>query len=368
MFQQADAVFDSELPREDTTALVVRDQPLMVPLTPELSWSSIHALTQRLPDRSRRAEADQVVRIRRTATIQRGSRMMKLLTSRQLGAFLRGRLISGFCHRACDLAHLRTASDLAVLTTDSAGLTGPEPIVFALRWRAVDPRDYAIPFSVAVDDLPTFEGLASMRPHERVGPPVLGTGFAPSNHQVIPEFVTSDLADLPMTANTSIAAYTADGTEITLYQYLPEQRAWTRMFGPQWRHLFSALPDVATDQEYIAVSPDRTVGTTLVGSYQGDVFEAIADPPHEYRVLARVRAARYPVEQMARRIWYATWRGVTFTVVRAEGDWLRLRMCRPDAASVSALGATCVERGIYEIWAPTADVEAHQVDYEYDLS
>jgi hypothetical protein len=240
--------------------------------------------------------------------------------------------------------------------------------VFAVRWRAVDPRDYAIPFSISVDDLPTFEGLAAMRPHERVGPPVLGTGFAPSNHQVIPEFITADLADLPMTANTSIAAYTADGTEVTLYQYLPEQRAWTRMFGPQWRHLFAALPDAATDQEYIAVSPDRTVGTTLVGSYQGDVFEAIADPPHEYRVLAKVRAARYAVEQMARRIWYATWRGITFTVVRAEGDWLRLRMCRPDAAAVTALGAACVERGIYEIWAPTADVEAHQVDYEYDLS
>jgi hypothetical protein len=368
MFQQADAVFDADGPGEETAAVVVRDEPLMVPLTPDLSWSSVHALTQRLPDRSRRPEAEQVARIRRSASIQRGTRMVKLLTGRQIGAFLRGRLISGFCHRACDVAHLRNASDLSILTTDSAGLAGPEPIVFVLRWRAVDPSDYAIPFSMTVEDLPTFEGLAAMRPHERVGPPVLGTGFAPSNHHVIPEFITSDLADVPMTANTSIAAYTADGTEITLYQYLPEQRAWTRMFGPQWRHLFATMPDVATDQEYIAVSPDRTVGTTLVGSYQGDVFEAIADPPHENRVLARVRAARYPVEQMARRIWYATWRGLTFTVVRAEGDWLRLRMCRPDAASVSVLGATCVERGIYEIWAPTADVEAHQVDYEYDLS
>ncbi|MER7169545.1 hypothetical protein ABT336_26235 [Micromonospora sp. NPDC000207] len=31
---------------------------------------------------------------------------------------------------------------------------------------------------------------------ERLGAPVLGTGFAPSNDQLIPEFVTRDLVDL----------------------------------------------------------------------------------------------------------------------------------------------------------------------------
>lgn len=372
VIQQADAVADRDQPGRDSAdrvdaASVIREQPLMAPVTPELSWNWVHSLTQRPPDRTRRPDADLIARIRCSAPIQRGTRMMKLLTARQLGAYLKGRLINGFCYRAYDLQNLRTATDLALLTTDSAGPVSADPLVFALRWRAVDPADYAIPFSFPLADLPAFEGLAAMKPHERVGPPVLGTGFAPSNQHIIPEFVTSDLADLPMTANTSIAAYTADGTEVTLYQYLPEQRAWTRMFGPQWRHLFAGVPDVATDQEYVAVNPDRTIGTSLVGSYQGDIFEAIADPPHEYRVLARVRAARYPVEQLARRLWYATWKGITFTVVRAEGDWLRLRLCRPDAPSVSMLGATCVERGIYEIWAPTAEVEANQIDYEYKL-
>jgi hypothetical protein len=353
----------------DPAALVdLVEQPLMAPVNPRLSWSWVHNLTQTPPDRRHPAEAQLVARIRRTAPIQRGTRMTKLLSGRQVGSFLRGRLISGFCHRTYDLAELRTADELALLTTDGAAAVNAEPVVFGLRWRAVDPSDYAIPFSVPVDDLPIFEGLVSMRPHERVGPPVLGTGFAPSNKHVVPEFITADFADIPLTANTSIAAYTADGTEVMCYQYLPEQRAWTRMFGPQWRHLFAGSPDVATDQEYVAVSPDKQVGARLIGSYQEDVFEAVADPPHEYRVLARVRAARYPVEEMARRVWYAHWRGASFTVVRGEGDWLRLRLCRPDERNTTVLAAQCVERGVYELWAPLADVELREVDYEYDLT
>lgn len=353
---------------EATAVVDLMEQPLMAPVTPALSWSWVHSLTQTPPDRRRRSESELVARIRRTAPIQRGTRMVKLLSGRQVGAYLRGRLINGFCHRAYDLARLRTATELSLLVTDEATAVAGEPVVFALRWRAVDPADYAIPFALPVDDLPVFEGLVGMRPHERVGPPVLGTGFAPSNQHVIPEFVTADLADIPLTAHTSIAAFTADGTEVMLYQYLPEQRAWTRMFGPQWRHLFTGITDVALDQEYVAVGPDRVVGTTLVGTYQGEVYEALADPPHEYRVLARVRAARYPVQHLARRVWYASWRGVTFTVVRAEGDWLRLRMCRPDEQNTTMLAAQCVERGVYEVWAPTADVDLRQVDFGYDIS
>jgi len=359
MSRQADALF-----AEDQLA---DDDPLMAPVTPALDWSWVHGLSQTPPDRHRPAEAALLARIRRTATIKRGTRMTKLLTGRQLSALLHGRLISGFCHRASDLTHLRTADELALLTTDVAPAATAEPVVFAVRWRALDPSDYAIPFSFPVSGLPSYPGLLDMRPHERLGPPVLGTGFAPSSQHVIPEYVTTELADLPMTANTSIAAYTAGGTDVTLYQYLPEQRAWILMFGPQWRHLFAGVPDVALDQEYVAVSPDRTVGTTLVGSYQGEVYEAIADPPHEYRVLARVRAARYPVEALARQVWYATWRGVNCSVVRADGDWLRLRPCRPDDANVSVLGASCVERGVYEVWAPASEVDAQQADHEYVL-
>jgi hypothetical protein len=367
MFQEVAGAFPAA-EADDTAAIAdVVDQPLMAPVTPALSWSWVHSLTQTPPDRRRPAEAEVVAQIRRSATVQRGTRMMKLLNGRQLGAHLGGRLVNGFCYRAYDLAGLHTAAELALLTTDVAGVVG-EPVVFALRWRAVDPIDYAVPFSLPVDELPAFPGLAGIRPHERVGPPVLGTGFAPSSHHVIPEFITSDFADLPMAATSSIAAYTADGTEVLLYQYLPEQRAWVRMFGPQWRHLFAGLPELATDQEYVPVNPDRTVGTTLVGTYQGEMYEAVADPPHEFRVLARVRAARYPVNQLARRVWYASWRGVTCTVVRAEGDWLRLRLCRPDGQNTIALAAQCAERGVYEVWAPSAEVAPHRVDYEYDLS
>ena len=68
---------------------------------------------------------DMVARIRRTAPIQRGTRMIKLLTGRQLGAHLKGRLINGFCHRAYDLAHLHTAGDPVRV----AGLLAAAPLL-----------------------------------------------------------------------------------------------------------------------------------------------------------------------------------------------------------------------------------------------
>ena len=108
--------------------------------------------------------------------------------------------------------------------------------------------------------------------------------------------------------------------------------------------------------------------TRFVGQLGGETYQAIADPPGEFRVLAKTRAARYPVEALARRTVYGTWRGAACTVVRAEGDWLRLRMCRPDGEGAARLGANCVERGVYEAWAPTAEVaDGRAVDIPYAL-
>ena len=325
------------------------DEPLLMPVTRTLDWAGLHKLTQ-TP-----SAAAQLGPIRRTAAIRRGTRMIKFLTGRQLGGHLRGWPISGFCYRAFDVAHLRTPIDLAIL---SGGIPESDGgVVFAIRWRAVDEWDYEVPLA------DSYAGLVSMPPHDRLGSPVIGTGFAPSGRHIVPEFVTRDLAELPVPANTSLVAYTGDGTEVTLYTYLPEQRAWSRMHGPQWRHL---LPDtIAADQEYF---PTATPLTRYVGRYRDNVYEAIVDPPGEFRVAAKTRAARYPLDALARRVPSATWRDAHCTVIREEGDWLRLRLSRPDGDQVARLGAHCVERGLYEAWAPGAEItDAREDDHWFDL-
>lgn len=325
------------------------DEPLLMPVTRSLDWTAVHRMSQSP------GAAAKVAVIRRTAIVRRGTRMIKFLSGRQLAGYLRGWPISGFCYRVFDVAHLRTPDDLAALAAPSDG--SPD-VVFAVRWRAVDGFDYDVPLTSL------YPGLVAMPPHDRLGPPVIGTGFAPSGRHIIPEFVTADLAELPIPANTSLVAYTADGTEVTLYTYLPEQRAWSRMHGPQWRHL---LPDEGfpTDQEYFPVGPPLS---RYVGKYRDNMFEAIVDPPGEFRVAAKTRAARYPLEALARRVPYATWRDARCTVIRQEGDWLRLRLSRPDGDQVARLGAHCVERGVYEAWAPTAEAtDAHETDHWYEL-
>ncbi len=346
------------------------EQPLLAPVTPTMSWSSVHSMSQtRLREPRGPSDVEPITIIRRTATIRRGTRMIKLLSGRQFSAYLHGRLPSGFCYRAYDLPALGGPAALTMLTGDTIGPDlGGADVVFGLRWRAVDPIDYHIPFSLPVGDLPAYQGLITISGHNRVGPPVLGTGFAASSQSLVPEFVTADLADLPMPAGTTLVAFTPEGLEIGLYLYLPEQRAWTRMFGPQWRHLVASMPEVPADQEYVPMTADHSAGSTLVGRYSGELYEALADPPREFRVLARARAARYPVETLARRTRHVEWRGVACTVVRAEGDWVRLRLTRPDGDSTSALGAQCMERGIYEVWAPTTELTIRDVDTPYDIT
>ncbi|GAA1829914.1 hypothetical protein GCM10009682_55910 [Luedemannella flava] len=348
------------------------DTPLLAPVTRQLSWERVHELSQTPrhhagtgPD----AEQRLITRVRRTATVQRGTRMKKIFTAAQLPGFLAGRLISGFCYRSTDLADLRTAADLSILTGAQPAPGAAHDVVFVLRWRATDPIDYDIPFAAPVDDLPAYPGLTNIPPHERIGPPVLGTGFAPSRQHLIPEFVTTDLADLPLPANSTIVAHTAAGDEVPLYSYLPEQRAWLRLFGPQWRNLLAGAPGLQIDQEYVATNTDAAAPTTrLVGHFHGELYDALADPPHEFRVLARGRAPHFLLETLARRTCRATWRGVPCTVVRTEGDWLRLRISHPDAQSILDLGAQCVERGIYEVWAPLSEcADLHETETPYPL-
>jgi hypothetical protein len=331
------------------------DGPLVAPLSRTLNWPAAHRMTQSPQGGD---GGGTVAKIRGSATISRGTRMVKILSGRQLAGFLHGWLPQGFCYREFDIAHLRTPAELAILRSDAAEDGAPEPAVFAVRWRAVDPRDYEVP---TVAD---FGGLTRMPPGDRIGSPVLGTGFVPSGKHMIPEFVTAHLADLPLTAFAELLAYTGDGTEVVLYNYVPEQRSWSRMAGPQWRWLYAGVPGVAPEQELFAVPP---APAKLVGIHRGQEFEAVADPPQEFRVLAKTRAARYEVEALGRRTPYVKWRDAACTVVRDEGQWLRLRLVRPSADQVAQVRANPVERGVYEAWAPRAEAIGYrEVDVWYE--
>ncbi|MDG4768070.1 hypothetical protein O7632_28855 [Solwaraspora sp. WMMD406] len=333
------------------------DAPLMAPLTRTTTWSDVHQLSQAQV----RAGEPAIAGIRRTATIARGTRMMKVLSGRQAAGFLRGWSPAGFCYREYDIAHLRTPTDLTLLRTDGDAGRDSLDVAYALRWRAIDPVDYEIPAG------PAYQGLVTMPPRDRIGPPVLGTGFTPSDRHLIPEFVTANFTDVPLSANAALLAYTPDGAELVLYTFQPEQRGWIRMAGPQWRHLLDGIPEISSDQEYLRTA-DVAQPSQLVGGYHGQYYEAVADPPDDFRILSMTRAARYPIETMARRLRFTTWRQARCQVLRQETGWSRLRLCHPTPEAVAGLGAQCYERGVYEVWAPTAEItDEGPTDLPYEL-
>ncbi|MFG1674243.1 hypothetical protein [Micromonospora sp. NPDC049282] len=322
------------------------DAPLLMPVHRERGWAYVHQLSQRPA-----AAGDPTLAVvRASAVVRPGTRMMKALSARQLAGYVRGWLPHGFCYREHDVAHLRTPAGMAVLRGDPEG----GDVAYALRWRAADPADYDVPVG------PAHRGLTVLPPRDRLGPPVLGTGFVPSDGQLVPEFVTRDFADLPMPANATLLAYPAEGMEVVLYAYQAEQRGWLRLAGPQWRHLLAAVPGLSADQEYVPTG-DAPRSTQLVGVYAGVEYEAVADQPDGFRVLAMTRAARYPVAAAARRLRTAAWRGVPCLVLREEAGWLRLRLRRPDPDTVALTGAQCHERGVYEVWAPGAELTDDRV-------
>ncbi|RQX00544.1 hypothetical protein [Micromonospora inaquosa] len=326
------------------------EAPLLMPAHRERGWAYLHQLSQQPA-----AAGDPMLAVARaSAVVRRATRMVKVLSAQQVAGHLRGWLPHGFCYREHDVAHLRTPATTRVLRTDGdAGRDGPD-VAYALRWRASDPGDYDVPVG------PAHRGLIALPSRDGLGAPVLGTGFVPSNGQLIPEFITRDFADLPMPANAALVAYPAEGVEVVLYTYQAEQRGWLRMVGPQWRHLLAAVPGLSPDQEYVP-NTDVPRSTQLVGTYGDSEYEAVADLPGGFRVLAMTRAARYPVDSVARRVRFAQWRGVPCLVLREEAGWLRLRLRYPNPDSVIATGAQCQERGVYEAWAPAVEVTDDQV-------
>jgi hypothetical protein len=322
------------------------EPPLMAPLRRDLPWARVQEMSQSAGHR----EDAVLQRIRETAAVRRGTRMTKILSAAQLAGHLAGWLPYGFCYRSCDIAHLRTPAELALLRTDGAGDTD---VAYALRWRAVDPLDYEIPMGAVQPGLPALPA------HSRIGPMVLGTGFTPSTDDLIPEFITAGFADLPLPANAQLLAYPGTGDEVVLYTYQPEQQGWLRLAGPRWRHLLEGAPGVSPDREYV---PCTDAGSArLVGRINEHEYEAVADPPEEFRVRALTRAARYPVTAVSRRAEQALWRRVPCWVLQRDDSWARLRLVCPDADMVAAVGARCYERGVYEVWAPVRELADHRV-------
>lgn len=321
---------------------------LSAPLAAGVTWRRIHEQSQSpYGDEATRALLRSV---RASASVRCGTKMVKPLSVRQVVRLLNGpAVVSGFCFREHDVAHLRTPMQRRVLAGDP--MPADDYAAFALRWRAGDPVDYVVPAGES------WAGMARIPGSARRGGPVLGTGFLPSNQYLLPEFATADLADLPLPARAEILAYTADGSEVTMFQYVTEQGAWTRMAGTQWRRLQAELAGVDPHQEWFPVPAPAHVG--LSGEYRGRRHPAVADPPHGFRIAARSSAARFPVTSVRRSVRHAEWRGVAATVVAAgeKGEWARLRVIAPEEQVLSATGAECVERGVYEAWAPGEELE-----------
>jgi hypothetical protein len=329
------------------------EPPLMAPLTRELTWTTVQRMSQSATHR----DDPQLRRIRETAAVRRGTRMTKILSAAQVAGHLGGWAPYGFCYRSCDIAHLRRPEELALLRTDGAA---DMEIGYALRWRAVDPIDYEIPGA------PDQPGLSTLPTHVRVGALVLGTGFTPSTDDLIPEFVTAGFADLPMPANAQILAYTAAGEEVVLYTYQPEQRAWLRLAGPRSRYMLEGLPGITPDREFVPCTDAPSA--RLVGRINQHEYEAVADPPDDFRVLALTRAARYPVSTLSRRAEATQWRNVPCWVLQRDDRWARLRIIRPDGDALGVTGARCYERGVYEAWAPLGELADHHItDIQYSL-
>ncbi|GGK83825.1 hypothetical protein [Mangrovihabitans endophyticus] len=328
------------------------EPPLMAPLSRKLGWAEVQRMSQSATHRD-----DPVLRrIRATAAVKRGTRMVKILSAAQTAGHLGGWMPYGFCYRACDINHLRHPDELALLRTDGAAQA---QVAYALRWRAVDPADYEVP------DVRTQPGLAGIPAHARIGAMVLGTGFIPSTDDLVPEYITAGFADLPLPANAQLIAYTGS-EEVVLYTYQPEQHGWLRLSGPRWRHLLEYLPGISPDREYLPCTDSGSA--RLVGRINQHEYDAVADPPEEFRVRALTRAARYPVTTLSRRAEQALWRGVGCWVLQRDDRWARLRVVRPDGDAVGITGARAYERGVYEAWAPVAElVDHHLWDVPYEL-
>jgi hypothetical protein len=133
--------------------------------------------------------------------------------------------VSGFVHRAAEVAHLRTPSELfhALGLGFSGSPFTPDAVeLHVLRWAAYRPNLYRIPYGGQHE-----AGMRAMQGWVLERAPFRGNGFAPGDSSdIIAEFKV-DSARLPHGAQ--LWRVTADGTE-TLVATLDSD-------GPQWRRV-----------------------------------------------------------------------------------------------------------------------------------
>lgn len=330
--------------------------PVSVPVMPGADFQTVHQYSQN--PRIEAGERALVSAVRATAFVDVGTRMIKPLSRHQVARQLTtSPLVSGVVFREFDAAHLRTPSDQVILAGDPDNVGD---VAFALRWKAICACDYVTTEAV------NFPGLVTMPGRERRGSMVLGTGFVPSGHHLIPEFATANLADLPLTARAEILAYTAEGQEIALFQYQPQTNVWDRVAGARHRSLITRIPGTESGRALFRVDPAVHAG--LTGEHEGERVRVTADPGHGFSAYVRGAASRIPVKRPQRFYTEARWRDTEVLVLGRSEDWVRLRLCRPDVESAMTTGASCVERGVYECWAPRAELADPRtviVDYPY---
>ncbi|MCH7230458.1 hypothetical protein L0U85_06255 [Glycomyces sp. L485] len=331
--------------------------PVSVPMMPGADFRTVHQYSQN--PRIEGAERALVSAVRATAFVAVGTRMIKPLSRNQVARQLTTPpMVSGVCFREFDVAHLRTPLDRVTLAGDPDNLND---VAFALRWRVICSCDYVS------TEAANFPGLVSMPGRERRGSMILGTGFLPSGNHLIPEFTTANLADLPLTARAEILAYTPGGTEISLFQYQPQTNVWDRVAGARHRDLISRIPGLEKGRALFRVDPAAHAG--LVGEHEGERVRVTADPGHGFSAYVRGAASRSPVSRPKRYFTKARWRDIDVLVLGRNEDFVRLRLERPDVESAMSAGASCVERAVYECWAPRSELEEpHTVTVDYPLS
>ncbi|GAB3236888.1 hypothetical protein GCM10027447_35570 [Glycomyces halotolerans] len=286
-----------EVLRDGVPVSVADDRSMTVPLAPGLDLEYVRRLTQTPHlDPAARVLLD---RVRESSPLAAGELMERPMTAAQVARVLETAAVpGGFCYRRRDVAHLRTPSTRSVL----GGETEPgQRWALALRWAVAAAGDYDAPVA------PDYEGLTSMPSSERRGMPVLGTGFALSAGHLLPEWVTADLGDLPLPEGAALVAYATDGSEIGLFEY-----------GDQYWAPLSADPRI----DVAGVEPGRPV---------------------------RVR-------RVLRESAKAVWKGVAGSLVDADEDWARFRLCRPGPETIARTAAEAVRRGVYEKWVPRSEL------------
>ncbi|MFC4335289.1 hypothetical protein [Salininema proteolyticum] len=329
------------------------DTPICLPVDSGLDQARIQNLTQRAGLTPR--EADIVTHVRNTARVRRGTRMVKPLSAQQVSRQLHSPpTIGGVCYREYDTAHLRLPEHRQALSGDPDVAA---TVAFALRWNAVDAGDY-VP-----TDLRHFPGLPTMSSRERRGTLVIGSGFLPSPSELIPEFATARLADIPLTSGAEILAYTPEGEEVLLFQYQAGTRTWERMAGARRKNLLDQVPGNQGNRTRYFVEPSRWSG--LVALHEDRTVTATADLGFgrgkfgDDVFVTFLPGSTTPTVVSSPQRFYITgwWKGVECLAVDHSDEWVRLRLTQPSMEDFSNLNVSAVERGLYETWVRGDDIQ-----------